>query len=74
MVPPPGQKEGMISKESSRSSCLGLPQNKMSDGSGMIPSPSHTTGFPPGDGRKLGAGSQEAKLQLAMPAPNSEGN
>lgn len=74
MVPPPGQREEMISKVSPNSSSLGLPQNKTSDGSGTIPSVSHTAGFSPGDGRKLGAGSQEAKLQLAMPAPNSEGN
>lgn len=64
----------MTSKASPSSSCLGLPQNKMSDGSGMIPSLSHTAGFPAGDGRKLGAGSQEAKLQLAMLALNGEGN
>lgn len=40
----------------------------------MIRSPSHTAGFSPGDGRKLGAGSREVKLQLATPAVNSEGN
>lgn len=40
----------------------------------MLGSPSHTAGFSPGAGRKVGAGSREAKLQLAAPALNSEGN